>query len=246
MALFFTDEIKTTAADLAVHDSGVMEAARLEQIDLTSKLALARDTLRIRLANQLGEGQSVEGVAASLELERWHIYATLEHVYRDAYFSQLNDRYGEKWKLYRRLAEEAEAALGRSGVGLIANPLPQPPEAALALTAGNRSSATYFVQVSRTGAGGRESEPSAMTAVSGHGPHGIVVGAPPEVAGATGWNVYAGYTADSLTRQNDVPLAPGEEWVMPVGGLVEGPSGPPTEVQETVVLSKPLRLLRRG
>ena len=44
-------------------------------------------------SGQLAAPPSIEQVVVTPPLKLWHIFRTLEMVYRDAYNSQLNDRY---------------------------------------------------------------------------------------------------------------------------------------------------------
>ena len=97
MALF-TDGPASNIEDLTAQDSQLLNVANSEGIDVTVKLALAQEAIGIHLEGLLGEGphRSLRHVVVTPPLRLWHTYRTLESVYRDAYNSQLNDRYAGK------------------------------------------------------------------------------------------------------------------------------------------------------
>src|SRR5579883_2891896 len=107
MALF-TDGPPATVEDLVVLDSQLLTVANVEGIDVTQKLELAHQELGLELTAQLKRWGNYEEwlwvsqypklncVVVSPALKLWHSYRSLEMVYRDAYNSQLNDRYAGK------------------------------------------------------------------------------------------------------------------------------------------------------
>ena len=95
MALLVDGEL-SSVEDLQTQDSAVLEVAHGEGIDLGRKLELAKREIEIEveaLLRRSGTGR-LEEVVATLAMGRWHALLTLAMVYRDAYFSQLNDRFG--------------------------------------------------------------------------------------------------------------------------------------------------------
>src|SRR5689334_8181615 len=115
-------------ADLAAQDSGVLDMAAAEGIDLTAKLALAEGELRIELEALLGENSGMEyegagalnrfesrAVVVTPPLKQWHTFRALELAYRDAYNSQLNDRYAGRRDQFHELGERAREALMQTG-----------------------------------------------------------------------------------------------------------------------------------
>src|SRR5574340_877720 len=107
MALF-TDGTMTSLEDLTAQDSGLLGVVGPEGIDTTKKLSLAQEELGVELAALLPRaGVGLENVVVTSPLRLWHVFKTLELVYRDAYHSQLNDRYRGKWETYRDLAKWA-------------------------------------------------------------------------------------------------------------------------------------------
>src|SRR5690242_2816865 len=128
----FTDGSIASLEDLKAQDSGVMDTAGTEGIDLTGKLALAQEEIGVELQvllPRLGTGASECGglakVVVTSPLRLWHVFHTLSMVYRDAYNNQLNDRYKGKWDQYRQLARWAEERLLETGVGMAADAVPR-------------------------------------------------------------------------------------------------------------------------
>src|SRR5689334_1908872 len=107
MALF-SDGPASTIEDLHGHDTQLLDVANVEGIDVTRKLTLAQEDLglelRVLLARLsgssdvgiLGSGPGIDHVVVTPPLKLWHTYRALELVYRDAFNSQLNDRYAGK------------------------------------------------------------------------------------------------------------------------------------------------------
>lgn len=223
MALF-SDGAISTVGELMAYESALLEVARVEAIDLTAKLRLAGEELAIELAAFLARdesGFSLGQVVVTDALHKWHTFRTLSLVYRDAYNRQLNDRYEGKWKEYDLLAAWAQHALFETGVGVTTNPLPRAGVPAISSAAAAAAAATYYLSVTwRAGlVEGAGSEVTAFPAAEGTVPVVAVSGAP---ASATGWNVYAGYSDSTLTRQNQAPLGLAETWTAPAAGLREG------------------------
>src|SRR3954454_18431735 len=124
MALF-TDGPAAAIEDLAAQDSQLLNVANAEGIDLTVKLGLAHEAIGLELEELLQRGSSFRlcQVVVTPALRLWHTYRTLETVYRDAYFNQLNDRYAGKRDQFRELGMWARERLRQSGVGLTRQPI---------------------------------------------------------------------------------------------------------------------------
>ena len=102
MALF-TDGPVSSIEDLTAQDSQLLDVASIEGIDVARKLTLAQDDVGVELTVLLGKLSFVDqpfwmaptptlrSVVVTPALKRWHTYAALEQVYRDAYNTQLND-----------------------------------------------------------------------------------------------------------------------------------------------------------
>ena len=103
----------STAEDLQPYDGGATTAAAEEGIDLQAKLRLSEAWI----TDEVEEFLRWEGGARSLyaagplaarnavvdgRLKRWHLTNVLSMLYRDASFSQANDRYQQKYQAYAR------------------------------------------------------------------------------------------------------------------------------------------------
>lgn len=233
MALL-TDGNPNTIDDLRAYETGIVNVASVEGIDLDGKLAYATseaeaEILAFLLREWTRDPQSaarrtlgVTTVAVTPPLERWHALETIALLYGEAYNNQLNDRYQGKWQQYTQLARDAALRYFQNGVGLVMNPVPQAGAPALSSVAGPVPGATFFAAVTFLNSAGEEGSPSdPLSFDTGNG--GLLVVNPPAApAGATGWNVYAGLTATTLALQNAAPLAIGSFWTMPGTGLAAG------------------------
>jgi hypothetical protein len=212
MALF-TDGPASTIEDLAAQDSQLLNIANAEGVDLTVKLGLAQEAIGLELEELLQRGSSfrLSQVVVTPALRLWHTYRTLELVYRDAYHSQLNDRYAGKRDQFRELSRWAYNRVIQAGVGIAVSPLPQaqPPE--LQAGSGALAEGTYYAAaawVNAAGEVGACSAPAAIVLAAG----GFTTHPPAAPEGAAGWHVYAGAAQAVLKRHNGKPLEPGEDW----------------------------------
>jgi len=206
----------------------VLDVANGEGIDLHAKLRVAQVEIEAEVESFLrwedrGELAQVQVNAA---LCRWHTLKTLEAVYRDAYFSQLNDRYGERWRRYEGMAEAQERRYFDGGVAVVNTPVRRPERITVVVGDGAHEAATYWVQATFMDAGGRESAPSAVQVVSSPLPHTVMVSVPYARDGVTHWNLFAGLQEGEAGLQNAAPLALDETWTMPAEGIRGGrPAG---------------------
>jgi hypothetical protein len=233
--------------DLRAQDSSVLQVGSDERIDLPAKLRLAEDEIRSSLEQFLREESECRlgQVLVTEPLKRWHRLRTLDLAYRDAYFSQLNDRYGSRWKEYAREAAAAKRDYFDGGVGIVVMPLRRPDAPSVEITAGSAAAASYWIQATAAGPGFVESAPSMITAVQADPNHSLTVRVNGLAAEAYGWNVYAGYAIGEITLQTPAPLAPGQPWTLPVDGLT--PTGrKPGLGQDADRFVTRTRLLRRG
>lgn len=217
--------------DLRSYESSVLETASVESVTLSPKFELAQrqiatEVLRF-LISQLEPGETVtpallDRVVVTDPLLRWHSLHTLELFFRDVHHNQINDRYQAKWQAYEKEARAAQRLLMEVGIGLVSQPLyrPKPP-----VVTAQDGLITPPVLIRASWQRG-SAESAASDAVlfdpgaSATGPSVMLSGPP---AGATGWNVYVGLPDSAIARQNAVPLAIDEAWVMPPAGLVDGP-----------------------
>ena len=113
---------------------------------------------------------AVTGPLAALRLTQTYGFTseqcekTLEAVYRDAYFSQLNDRYGQRWHHYEALAAEQRRRYFEGGLRMVSRPVRRPSHVSAEIAEGLTSAATYWLTATFLDAEGRESAPSAAVA----------------------------------------------------------------------------------
>lgn len=232
----------TTIPALKEHDTGVFETATGEGIDLASKLRLAESEIKSeveRFLARVGRG-SVGQVAASESIRLWHAWKTLEAIYRDAYFSQLNDRYGARWKHYKALTEQQRAATLEEGIGLVSNPLHRPAKPDVVLGSGALPAGAYQVRVSAVNAQGEESEASEAAVVNSGTSCSLRVTLGWLPNGATGWLAYAGTTEGAVSLQTTTPLAPGGELVLDSHIVAGRPPQSGQAVKEWVIRTRRL------
>jgi len=233
MALF-TDGTLSTIDELLAYESSLLEVARGERLDLTVKLELARQEIGIELTMFLAERSggewsgilapalTLKNVVVTEPLKKWHVFHTLGLVYRDAYNSQLNDRYEGKWKEYERRARWAEQALYRIGVGVVGEPLVQADKPMLSSVAGPLPGATYYARATWVNAAGEEGSASELAVLSTGGNTLLVAEAASPPANARYWNLYAGVSIGNVTLQNEAPMKLSQAWTEPASGLKEG------------------------
>lgn len=206
--------------DLKAQDTSVLDVAASEGIDLEEKLGLAWQEVQAEVEYFLVQegGATVDQVVVSVAMKTWHAWKTLEAVYRDAFFSQLNDRYGQRWRHWVNMAEKQRVRTFEMGLKVVSQPVQRPAGVTVEVTAGNQPSGSYWLRTTYVNESGQESAPSRVRALGAVGPHGLTVTA----EGPLRWNLYAGTSPDRVTLQNTEPLASGTAWVMEETGLVTG------------------------
>ena len=253
--MLFTDNPAIAIEDLADYETAILDTALTEGINLTVKIRLGTNEVGLQLQSQFTPlatngfaptpQLTLNNIVVTPPLRLWLLFHTLELVYRDAFFSQLNDRYQAKWNEYKDLSTSAAALLFQIGVGTVADPIPQAVHPALSLTAGTLTPAKYFVEVSWKNAAGQEGSPSETTALDVPAGDSLQVQALSPPPNAVSWNVYAGVTPDALFLQNTVPLTPGATWTAPTLNLVT--TGPqPGTGQPPAFMSPQPKILLRG
>ncbi len=254
MALFI-DGCISNLDDLAAQDSQLLNIASEEGINVTQKLALAQEEIGLDLISML-RGLRFEGwpgwwvkephleqIVVTPALKLWHTYRSLEMVYSDAYFDQLNDRYGAKRDQFHQAAESARERLIRIGIGIAVNPIPQALTPQLVSISGSLPDATYYATmawINEAGEEGASAVPDAITTSSSA--FGVQPLATPQKA--TGWNVYVGNAPGSMYVQNTTPLALGQMWEQMTPPATSG-SMPGTGQTPTYLRPLP-RVLWRG
>jgi len=222
----FTDGVTATIEDLRAYESSILETAHTEGIDLTAKLVVSQEEVAVELEAllaKLGSGRyGLDNVVVTRPLKQWMVFHTLAVVYRDAYNSQLNDRYMGKWKEYGQMAKWAAQMLRENGVGVVRIPIPKAAEPLLEMTPGPGAAGRYYVQAAWRNATGAEGAPSPIGVIDTSDGMLLTVEAvnPPTVA--AGWSVYVGAAPDAMRLQNEEALAVGEKWTASAAGLVNG------------------------
>jgi hypothetical protein len=254
MALFI-DGCISGLDDLAAQDSQLLDIASEESINVTQKMGLAQETIGLDLVSMLRGYESlgwpiwlireprIDQVVVTPALKLWHTYHTLELVYGDAYFDQLNDRYGAKRDQFHLLAESARERLIELGLGIVADPVRQAAIPQLIAIPGTLPDGTYYATMSwanQNGQEGASAVPEAITTSTssfelqpGNAPCNVV-----------GWNVYVGTAPQSMYLQNTSLLALGAVWQQPAVLTIGGPM--PGNGQKPTCQKAVPRLLQRG
>jgi hypothetical protein len=118
----FTDGAVTTREALGAYESSVGATAISEGIDVEQKIALAQalvgEDIEDFLRHEEVAESSIGSVWVSAGIVRWVEYLALELIFRDAFHSQLNDRYEAKLKRYEIMARAERLRVLESGVGI--------------------------------------------------------------------------------------------------------------------------------
>jgi len=237
MALF-VDGPACTIGDLTDQDAGLLEVALTTGINVSTKLRLAVEEIRtelhlwlnrarpaLELAWAPGQGATLHigQIVVTPPLKRWEIMHALVLVYRDAYFSQLVDRYQAKWQEYAKLAGDATESFIASGLGLVSDPLVQAAPPILSTIPGPQSGGTFYASVTWVNATNQEGAPSYASSLTVLDGNLMTVGVTGTPVNAVGFNVYAGTSLSAMLRQNDVVLAVGATYTYVPGEITQGP-----------------------
>lgn len=237
MALF-VDGPAATIEDMADQDAGMLSVAQTTGINVSAKLRLAQEEIKSDLELWLIKPRMaidmfltemlwrpvlrIEQIVVTAPLKRWETMHALELTYRDAYFSQLVDRYQAKWQEYATLTSGARETFIAGGLGLVTDPLHRPKPPLLAPAPGPQSGGMFYACVSWANTAGQESaasEASSITIADGNLMTVSAVNAP---TNAVGFWVYAGSLLESMYRQNDVLLPIGATYTYVPGQNAEG------------------------
>lgn len=230
--------------DLAAEDTGLLELSQKEGVDLQTKLKLACLDAREELEGFLRRNSvyGLKNAVATWASKRWVSFLAIGHAYRDAYFNQLNDRYGKKWELYSQQARTARDLYFMDGVGVVRTPLRAVMKLATELAPGSQSPRTYWVAATRVSAQGEEGSAGTPHLISATSSHELIVRLGEPLEPGLRWNVYAGAGPLEMQRQNSEPLGAADAWQAPPTGLVEG--APVPEGQEADEKIQARRVLR--
>jgi hypothetical protein len=241
MALF-TDGPAASIADLCRYDSSAEDLAHDAGINLDAKLSVAAEEVGQEIFSFLlfqstsaGGGFSFNSapgeatrrriglgdVVITQPVRRWTALKALSGLYRDAYASDVTDRFRLKWEEYEKLAEEAQDFTLTTGIGLARNPVPKAPVAVVTQPSQTTERTDCSVRVTWVNAGGIEGAPSDLWYDSlGAGDRITVTG--PTPSGVAGWNVYIALGDGTPLQQNAAPLAADAAWTMIEGALEQG------------------------
>lgn len=251
----FTDGLVSSVEDLTANDSQLLDVANTEGIDVCRKLALAQDDVGVELAVLLSRllfadqafwvaaAPDLKSVVVTPPLKLWHTYLSLEMVYRDAYNSQLNDRYAGKRDQFHQMTEWAREKLIQTGIGIAALPIAMAVTPRVMPISGALPDGTYYVTMAWMNLRGEEGA-SAVPAVIAITGSTLQVQPGPQPENATGWNVYIGNDGENMVLQNETPIAAGELWqqlpALATAGRAPGNGQAPTYL-------KPIsRVIQRG
>jgi hypothetical protein len=233
MALF-TDGPCVSVDDLAQQDSGLLDVAQTAGIDVTAKIALAHDELAADLQLWLDRWRGfaemlwhpylrIEQVVATPQIKRWETLQALALFYRDAYFTQLADRYQPKWDEYARLTRVAYDRFVAAGMGIVNDPVRQAAPPLLGSVIGPQKGGSYYASVAWLNPAGQEGAASAPSSITFPDGNLMTISAPAPPSNAGGFNVYAGASLDALYRQNNAPLPPNGTFTYVPGPVTSGP-----------------------
>lgn len=254
MALF-TDGSISEIDDLRALDSQLLDVSHSESIDLSRKLALAQEELGVDIRTMLARMTFVDrplwlapepdlgSVVVTAALKLWHEYRTLEMVYKDAYNSQLNDRYAGKRDQFHQMADWAAEKLVQIGIGIASNPVPKAATPFVTAIPGTVPDGGYYVSMAWVNEAGEEGASAlpAFLSIAGTGLQ-AESGSPP--AGVAGWNVFIGDAPESMALQNSIAIPIGQVWRQ-LDALSTGGRPPGTGQEPTYVRPIP-RVIQRG
>ena len=239
--------------DLQSYDGSATTVANEEGIDLAAKMALSEAWITDRvdtflrwestLTGQLPGQLTGQNAVVDERLKRWHMCNVLALVYRDASFSQENDRFQKKWKAFEQDGDQRKAEYFRAGVAYVATPVRRPNAPVLTVIVGPQAEDAYLVAVTRVDGAGRESSLSPQSAVEAPAGNGLTVTANGLAAGEF-WNVYATDGSAPMCKQNSAALAAMATWTLPISGLAQGPEAGDGQAPDGVIYQR--RILPRG
>jgi hypothetical protein len=254
MALF-VDGPACTIDDLTDQDAGLLAVALNTGINVTTKIRLAQEEIATDLLLWLNKPKAAmllpwtpslhaDQIVVTPELKRWETMHALALVYRDAYFSELVDRYQAKWQEFNQCSADAREGFIALGLPLVNDPVHQAMPPILGTIAGPQSGGTFYAAVSWVNAAGQSGAASVASSLAVSDGNLMTVSAMAPPANAVGFNVYAGSTLAGLLLQNTVALAVGTTFsYVPGAGVGSELAG---EGQKPEFRRPTARLLLRG
>jgi hypothetical protein len=265
MALF-TDGPPASIDDLRRYDSSAESLAHDAGINLDDKLSVAAEEVGQAIFSFLlfhstpcypGTGLSLNvppgearrqrlglsDVMVTPAVRRWTSLKALSCLYRDAYESDVTDRYRVKREEFEKLATDAEDYTFTTGVGLSLSPAPKAPVPTVTQASQTETGADSSVRVTWVNGQGAEGAPSDVWNAP-LAPGDQVTVSVPAPAGIAGWNIYVALADGTPLLQNAALLPPGAGWTMPLGSLASG--RPILEGQPPDYIVVERRILPRG
>jgi hypothetical protein len=233
MALF-ADGPACTVDDLTDQDSGLLDVALDNGINVTTKVRLAQEELKTDLELWLLKPRPalpmpwvptphIEQIVVTPSLKRWETMHALALVYRDAYFSQLVDRYQAKLQEYLRLTRNSRENFVASGLALAADPVPRAALPVLTSTPAPQGGGTFYASVAWVNGTGQEGAASAASSITIADGNLMVVAAVNAPVNAAGFQVFAGTALTAMYLQNNVLLPVGVTYMYIPGEVTQGP-----------------------
>jgi len=232
MALF-VDGPASSIDDLTNQDSGLLDVAQTCGINVTTKLALAHEEIAADLQLWLDRPRPsldmvwrpvlrIEQIVVTPALKRWETMQALALVYRDAYFSQLADRYRAKWDEYSKLTRTAYEKFVSLGMGLVNDPAHQALPPLLGTVAGPQQGGTFYAGVAWVNAAGQEGATSAASSIAVSDGNLMTVSSTGTIGNSVGFNVYAGTSLNAMFLQNNTALPPAASFTYVPGFISQG------------------------
>ncbi|MGA8599677.1 MAG: hypothetical protein WB676_33555 [Bryobacteraceae bacterium] len=250
----FTDSSLISISDLEVYEATLPQVASTHNINIDSKTAITLGSIGdLLLARLVRAGTAawpwlnptttglfnivsmppqttwrftLNNVVVTPPLQRWLCYEILSQVFDEAYNVQLNNRFKEKWMDYSARSRDTQKTYYDLGIGVVYNPLPQPPVAQVTVTSGAQPAGIITVQTAWTDSNGNEGILSPLVPVTlpASSSFNVTIGATTFPANAVGWNLYVGANGASVARQNLAPIPSNTAWPLPSTGIIAGPS----------------------
>ena len=210
--MLFTDATPADSETLRSYEANILDVASAEGIDLGVKLDLAAEQVGDEIESWLRNRASIGAVVVTAGIRQWHAMQTLELVYRDAYYQDINDRYKAKWRMYGELRRESRDRCFASGISVVALPIPCGPKLKLGAGTGASEAGTVYLQATWASSDGREGAPGQLQVFENQDGMRVVAWVSEAAPPGCGWNVYAGVEPGELTLQNQRILDAGEIW----------------------------------
>jgi hypothetical protein len=226
MALF-VDGPAPTIDDLVDQDAGLLDVALNTGINVSTKLRLATEEIRTDLhlwLNKLPRGTAprIGQIVVTPPLKRWATMHALALVYRDAWFSQLVDRYQAKWREFARAARDVRETFVASGVGVVHDPIARAAIPVLGTVPGPHPGGIFYAGVGWVNAEGQEGAPSDASSIEVQDGNLMTVGVAEWPTNVVGFRVYAGTLLDAMFLQNSELLPVTATYTFVPGQITQG------------------------